>query len=292
MAETTDARVADLETRMNAISKKFRGDGKATIFFIVIIFVGIGYFWYGFSKIAPAAEPKELVSLLAGPIDNGMTELRVNLTNELIAAAPGFAEDLSVQAIQGMPSAREVLEEHIVAQLETEIETLVATGETEFVKVLQDNREEFEKTLEDLADNQDASDTTVKIFFDAIKAEMGQDMHDQAELVLGTLIALREKAETLKAGSDLTFVSDMERRILMTARRLQLQEADPEFIARKEKAAEAKKKALEEEEEARKAAAAAAEKDASKDDPKKDADKDDDKKDDAKKDEDKKDEAK
>jgi hypothetical protein len=274
----TNPNVANIEQRMESISKKFRGDGNITIVFIVVIILGIGYFWYGFSQIAPAAEPEELVSLLAGPIDDKLEELRVDLTKMLVDAAPGIAEDLSSQAIEGMPAARKALEGHIIAQLETEIETLISTGETEFVKILQENKEEFERTLDDLADNQDATDTTVEIFFEAIKKEMGQDMHDQAQQVLGTLIALREKGESLASGSGLNFVSHAERRILMTARRLQLTEADPGFVKREKKRADAKAKAIAEEAAANAAKEAVDDKKDDADDKKDDAD---DKKDDA-----------
>ena len=293
MADTTTAKAADLEQRMDSIAKKFKSDGTITIVFIGVIVIGICYFWFGISSLSAEASPENLVDMLAGPIDEGMTDLRKQLATELANAAPGFAEQLSLQAIESMPGAREALEKHIVGQLETEISTIIATGETEFVSVLRDNRAEFEKALNELADNQDMTDVTIQIFVDAISQEMGTDMRDQVEQVIGTLIALREKAEGLKAGSELTFVSDMERRILMTARRLQLMEADPSFVAREKKHAEAKKAM------AAAAEAAAAEKadgkgtgdDAKKDDA--DAKKEDDaKKDDAKKDDTKTDDAK
>lgn len=304
MTDTTTAKAADLEQRMDSIAKKFASDGKITIMFIGVIVVGICYFWFGISSLSAQASPENLVDMLAGPIDEGMTDLRKQLATELVNAAPGFAEQLSLQAIESMPGAREALEKHIVGQLETEIGVVIATGETEFVAVLRDNRAEFEKALTELADNQDMSDVTIQIFVDAISQEMGTDMRDQAEQVIGTLIALREKAEGLKAGSELTFVSDMERRILMTARRLQLMEANPDFVAREKKHAETKKAMAVAEAAAAAAEAAAAETadgNATGDDAKKDdadakkegdAKPDDAKKDEAKKDDPKTDDAK
>jgi hypothetical protein len=241
MTESIENQAGNMLERMNVIEKKFRGDGKMTIIFIAVIFCGIGYFWWGITALAPSAEPKELVAMLVVPIDNNIESMRKTLTKELVAAAPGFAEELSSQAIEAMPKARQTLEDYVVKQLETEIDTVTNKGADGFVRVLRENRVEFEDTLKKLAKGEDMTDTTVKIFVDAISKEMGADMHDQAEQVLGTLIALREKGEKLQAGSELTFVSNMERRILMTARRLQIMEADPEFVKREEKRAAQKK---------------------------------------------------
>jgi len=62
---------------------------------------------------------------------------------------------------------------------------------------------------------------------------MGRDMEDQAEEVLGTLIALNEKLQKLSSNDALNKEEALERQTLMVIRRLQIQEQDSQILARR-----------------------------------------------------------
>jgi len=79
----------------------------------------------------------------------------------------------------------------------------------------------------------------MQIFLEAVNKELGRDMEDQAEEVLGTLIALNEKLQKLSSNTSLNKEEALERQTLMVIRRLQLQEQDAQILEAKKKIAEA-----------------------------------------------------
>jgi hypothetical protein len=247
-SNAADSSTLAVEKRLGEISKKIAAEAKILLIVgLVILAVMTGWFVYGLGKITSQLEAKQVV--LAGDtyISQQLPIFREEIQKQLIDGAPSWARKLSQQAIDAAPSAREKLEDQIVDRTMTTIEEYIQIGDKEFKAVLEANRTSFEETLEALATDEDFSDETVKIFTDALNEQLGQDMHEQAEQVFGTLVALREKAEKLSAGKSLTKEERVERDSLRLFRRLQLNEADVKRARAEEKeAAEKARKVAEE----------------------------------------------
>ena len=66
----------------------------------------------------------------------------------------------------------------------------------------------------------------------ALEKELGADMREQAAILLETLSMLSDRIKTLQRGTRLTKEERLEREILMLARRLQLESADPSLVGK------------------------------------------------------------
>lgn len=244
-AESTTLAV---ERRLAEISHKIAVESKILLIVgLVVLAFMTGWFVWGLGEITGALGAKEIVATGDTLLSRQLPILRQQVQDQLKDAAPTWAQSLSQQAIDAAPSAREKLEDQIVDRTKTTIEEYIQIGDKEFKAVLQANRTSFEETLDSLAADKDFTDETVEIFTEALNAQMGQDMEEQAEQVFGTLVALREKAEKLSAGGSLTKEERAERDGLRLLRRLQLKEGDVKRARAEEKeAAEKVKKDAEE----------------------------------------------
>lgn len=222
-----DTKLLAVEKRLDEISKKMAKESKVMLIAgLVVLALMTGYFVYGLSMIKGVLDPEILVATGNTLLGDQIPALRKQVQEQVIDSAPVWAEDLSKQAVGAAPSAREKLEDQILAQTRTTIEQYISVGDEEFKAVLTANRSAFEETLDSLATDEDFTDETVNIFVDALNKEMGQDMQDQAEQVFGTIVALREKIEKLAAGGNLTKEERNERDSLSILRRLKMSEAN------------------------------------------------------------------
>jgi len=226
-SNNTDARILAVEAELNVISRKMVNGSKVTLIITILLLCAMsGYFWWGLGEIKSVLQPELLVNAGSEILSQEIPGLRKQVQDQLTEAAPTWAESLSQQAIDAAPDVRKKLEDQIVDQTRVTIERYIQIGDNEFKAILQANRKEFEETLQSLATDKDYTDETVAIFEAAINQELGENMHDQAHQVLGTVIALREKAQKLSTGGNLTREEQIERDSLSLLRRLQLNEGD------------------------------------------------------------------
>ena len=226
-SNNTDARILAVEAELNVISRKMVNGSKVTLIVAILLLCAMsGYFWWGLGSIKSVLQPELLVNAGSEILSQEIPGLRKQVQDQLTEAAPTWAESLSQQAIDAAPDVRKKLEDQIVDQTRVTIERYIQIGDNEFKAILQANRKEFEETLQSLATDKDYTDETVAIFEAAINQELGENMHDQAHQVLGTVIALREKAQKLSTGGNLTREEQIERDSLSLLRRLQLNEGD------------------------------------------------------------------
>lgn len=237
---TNDTKLQAVEKDLAKISNGMSRSAKLTMVVgIVLMALLLGYFIFGFNEIKDLTKPENLVALAGEVVDSSIPEILGSVEETVTNSAPDWAAAVSDQAIGAAPTVRESLEEYILDQTEGVIDQTAGIGEKQFRQILRDNRTSFEETIDQLADDQDYSDETLKIFMDAVNKELGQDMQSQAQDVLGTLIALNEKLQKLSNNESLNKEEALERQTLMVIRRLQLQEADAQFEARKKAEEEA-----------------------------------------------------
>lgn len=243
-SSSNDSKLQAVESELSKISTSMARSAKVTgVIGVVLMAAMLGYFIFGFSEIEDLTKPENLVALAGEVVNSSLPEIRESVQSTVKESAPDWAQAISDQAIGATPTIRESLEDHILAQTEGVISNGVNLGEAEFRKILRENKSSFEETLDELAEGEEFSEETMQIFLDAVNKELGRDMEDQAEEVLGTLIALNEKLQKLKSNSSLNKEEALERQTLMVIRRLQIKEQDAQVLAAKKKAEEAAKAA-------------------------------------------------
>lgn len=238
-SSSNDSKLQTVENELSKISTSMARSAKVTaVIGIILMAAMLGYFTFGFSEIEDLTKPENLVALAGEVVNSSLPEIRESVQSTVKDQAPDWAQAISDQAIGATPTIRESLEDHILAQTEGVIANGVNLGEAEFRKILRENKSSFEDTLDDLAEGEEFSEETMQIFLDAVNKELGRDMEDQAEEVLGTLIALNEKIQKLSSNSGLNKEEALERQTLMVIRRLQIKEQDAQVLAAKKKAEE------------------------------------------------------
>lgn len=238
-SSSNDSKLQAVENELSKISTSMARSAKVTaVIGIILMAAMLGYFTFGFSEIEDLTKPENLVALAGEVVNSSLPEIRESVQTTVKDQAPDWAQAISDQAIGATPTIRESLEDHILAQTEGVIANGVNLGEAEFRKILRENKTAFEDTLDELAEGEEFSEETMQIFLDAVNKELGRDMEDQAEEVLGTLIALNEKIQKLSSNSGLNKEEALERQTLMVIRRLQIKEQDAQVLAAKKKAEE------------------------------------------------------
>ena len=233
-SSSNDLTLQSVENDLSKISTSMARSARVTGFIGVILMAAmLGYFIFGFSEIEDLTKPENLVALAGEVVNSSLPEIRESVQSTVNDSAPDWAQAISDQAIGATPTIRESLEDHILGQSEDVISNNVTLGKTEFQRILRENRSSFEVTLDELEDGSEFSEETLQIFLDAVNKELGRDMEDQAEEVLGTLIALNEKLQKLSSNDALNKEEALERQTLMVIRRLQLQEQDAQMLARR-----------------------------------------------------------
>lgn len=239
-SSSNDSKLQAVENDLSKISTSMARSATLTGFIGVILMGAmLGYFIFGFGEIEDLTNPENLVALAGEVVNSSLPEIRESVQDTVKDQAPDWAQAVSDQAIGATPTIRESLEDHILAQTQTVISDAVNVSEAEFKKVLRENKDSFEQTIDELAEGEEYSEETLQIFLEAVNKEMGRDMEDQAQEVLGTLIALNEKLQKLASSTSLNKEEALERQTLMVIRRLQIKEQDAQILEEKKKAEEA-----------------------------------------------------
>lgn len=219
-------------------SKLARGAIVTRVVGILLLCLLGGYFAYGYSEIKTLTDPKFVVPFVGNLLEDSVPEVRRTLTETVNTSAPAWAESLSTLAIQSAPQARQSLENYVLDQTSIALDNAATISEDNLRKTLRENRSDMNQVLAQLVKDEQFSEETLELFTTALDQDLGRDMRDQAHLVLGTLIGLKERLQHLSNGRSLSQDEVLERHTLMTIRYLQLREADEEFEDRIKKRGE------------------------------------------------------
>lgn len=227
-----------LSDRINALSQKLakqeaaisRSATVTAVVGVVVLVLLTAYFYFGYGEIAKLLEPSTLVPYGATMIEDNLPDARQRLVQLVNDSAPGWAEQVSQNLRQAIPTARGKLEDYILSQTDELMVQTTKITEEKFRATIQENRELIESGFNELANSEELSDVTLQAMVAALDEQLSADLRDQAASVLDTLEQLRIRVQKLVVGVGLDEEEQSERRILMLARRLQVMEADPHPI--------------------------------------------------------------
>lgn len=223
--ETEASRLAGVEKELNTLERRLKREARVSTFVTVVV-LGLlcFYFAYGYREFSKLIQPQEIVSLGAALVDDNVTVVREAIQDEVSQSAPGWAEQLSNQAVEAVPLVREQLEEFAVAQAKASIEEYVSISEDEFRRVLKENHNEFQSLVNELSGEREATDEVVAALEEVLNKELGGDMQVAAADILETLQLAHEKLIRLGVGEDLSLDERKERQVMMLFRRFQMDE--------------------------------------------------------------------
>lgn len=193
-----------------------------------------GYFTYGYVTILGFVnKPDELVSFVSTRVEDYLPEARRQAETIIKEGAPEWAETASDELVTNAPKIREQLEKLIFDQTEKLVNTLAGFTAKEFKTFLEEQRPMFEATIQELSSTEKVPDETMADLTEALENNLQVNMQEQADDLLGTLIALNEMLEKLADEKDLTREESYLRRAMMILRRVHLEQVDPSMVGKK-----------------------------------------------------------
>jgi hypothetical protein len=193
-----------------------------------------GYFAYGYSEIKKLANSDDLIGFAEIEIERRLPEGRRLLEKQLVDNAPEWADRLSKQALENMPTAREKCEEYALEQYEVSMKEVANLTDEQFRTYLRANRPMIEKHFKELGDKPTLAESSVEELQKSLEDQLQTNMKSSAKDLLDTLLAANAKLKRLQANKDLTKEEENERRVIMLARRIQLENLDPNALGKSE----------------------------------------------------------
>jgi hypothetical protein len=209
------------------LEKQRRGTNMSTVITMalgVVILLVLGfYFSYGYNQFSSVTEPEKLVLSVQTLVSDKVPELRREIEKQVNTSAPDWAQNLSKQAQDAMPKAREQLENYALNQIDTYMEKGVTLTEPKFKEFLSANRAKIEVDMKELAESDTLAEKRLDELTVAVEEQIGADLKAQSREMFHALVLLNEKLKRLKENVGLTPEEQKERQLLMLARRLQQQ---------------------------------------------------------------------
>jgi len=228
-------RLDNAQTRLDNLRRSVKRSSIITVCIGgALLLLLTGYFTYGYVTIlAFVNKPDELVSFVSTRVEDYLPEARRQAETIIKEDAPEWAEMASEELVASAPDIREKLEKLIFDQTEKLVQTLAGFTAKQFKTFLVEQRPMFEATIQELSSSDKVPEETMAELTEALENNLQVNMQEQADDLLGTLIALNEMLEKLADERDLTREESYLRRAMMILRRVHLEQVDPSFVGKK-----------------------------------------------------------
>lgn len=227
MSDSNNDKLKAVDKKVTALRNKLARENMFTLV-VSLILMGVvfGYFLYGYFEIRSVLVPSTLVQLAGRTVDDKLPELRGAVVSEVETNAPVWAEQLSGQAVETVPSMREQIEEYTLKGVDEAVDRSVNLTEEKFRQFLQENRNEINKAIQELEANQSISEETMAGIEQGMNEQLNTNVQAQAAEVLVTLEEVNSKLNHLTDGEGLSELEQLEREFLMILRRMHLREEE------------------------------------------------------------------
>jgi len=234
MSETSNQdsqnRLDKVHGELSRYRKKVSTSTNVTIIVGIIILCLLScYFAFGYSMFKDVLEPEQLVAAVTDVVENQVPVYRKSLQDQIDENASEWAEQLSTQALDYLPELRGQVEDYALEQTRGMVDSLSVMTEDQFRKVVRDNRDVLRISFKELGRNDELSTETLGQLEKALEDQLGTNMREQAAMLLESLAMIDQHLKKLKDGKDLNKEEQVMREGLSIARRLQIEQADPDF---------------------------------------------------------------
>ncbi len=231
---TDSNKIEELNQRVDQLKKVLAQKRSRTNFFntstlivgLLVLALLTAYFAVGYYQFADITRPEMVLKFGKAELEKNLTQVRQTMSDEIKRAAPGWAEEISAELINGMPNFREFLEESITGVIDEQIEKGKVITKEKFVSMIEDNRQDFEEAIELMGD-EDASQAFVDRIMPIMEKEYVPNMRFDAIQILGVLDDLNQRLAKLEKGENLNEIEKQQRYILGLTRTLRLNELPP-----------------------------------------------------------------
>ena len=142
-----------LSDRINVLTQKLsqqeasisRSTTVTMVVGVIALALLTAYFYFGYGEIAKLLEPKTLVPYGAGMLEDNLPDARQRMVQLVNDSAPAWAEQVSQNLRQSIPTAREKLEDYILSQTDDMLVQTTKITEEKFRATIQENRELVER---------------------------------------------------------------------------------------------------------------------------------------------------
>lgn len=226
--QNIDQRIQQLDAEIEQLSRRLRRSSTVTLIVgLIIVLLLFSYLTFGYRLIMPRLDAKAVVDTAVGYLEQQLPEASSELKRLIDEQADDWGKALSEQLLAQIPDFRKSLAQFAEKQMEELVASTIQYSEDEIRKVLREHKDALNKAVEELAASDRLSDRTVQELEAMLEEQLKAELEEQSAIVLETVRMLNEKIKKLKEGKDLNKEEQLERRVLMLARRLQLNAADP-----------------------------------------------------------------
>lgn len=180
------------------------------------------YFTIVHRRLSEYLEPQAVVGIAEHLLDAQLPDARESLESKLRESAPAWAAMVSERAQDAIPELRAKIEELALERADQVAEGAIDLTEEQLRAYVGKHRPELEEALRDLAKSPEGAEERLEQLRKRFEDEFDADFQAQSGEALDGLKRMNEKLALLRAGRDLSSEQELERRILMLARRLQL----------------------------------------------------------------------
>jgi hypothetical protein len=229
--KTPQEQLAKIQQDLEALRARSVRSTWATLLLGALVLTALAvYFVVGYQQINAATDPEQLVSAAEAMLDERLPQVRKTAGEEIKKAAPQLAASASKQLQEAIPAGRKRLENYTLDQIDETLKESQLLSEQQFTAYLRANRPVLEAKFKELAANDRLAEKSLDELALPLEAQLAPDLRAKAQESIYVLLAMNDKLARLKDGKGLSPDEQVERRILMTVRRLQTERVDPGAI--------------------------------------------------------------
>lgn len=228
-AQTVQERANRVQAELAALRQSTNRSAALTLLIGGLVLAALcGYFYYGYREISSVMTPDNLIDFGFAQLDSEIPNLSARIEQEVITGAPQWADQLSKQVLDGIPTARKKLEEHALKEADKTFKEVNVMTDQHFKKFVTDNRKDLDQMFKDLAsDDPQKAQGHIDALEKMADRQLQKEMQDEMAEFMNTVNKAHQQLKKLKEGKKLTPEEEVERRALMITRRLQSEHLEP-----------------------------------------------------------------
>ena len=231
----TSENTASLDTRLEQLRTNLARQASQTrIASILTLLVGVlalgafgFYFYWGYTQFSEVVQHERVADTVVTMVDDNLPGIRKSIDEEVRKDAPVWAEGLSKQLRDSLPSGRQKLEDYVIDRANAELAKGTVLTQEQFTKFLRENKAALRKDIVELSKNPNLAETAIADLEKALEAQLNADLKSNSREMLYVLAAFGDKLGKLSKSRDLDQTETIERRLAMIARALQSQQVAP-----------------------------------------------------------------
>lgn len=219
----------NLEQRMDKLQQELTAEtnsetrtaGLMAVIGTILFVVLAGYFYYGYQVANESTQPKFIVDAAEEMIERKIPEVQTAISEEVKRSAPAWAEQISRQLRTQLPVVRTQAELYVSGQVEGALRQSTLMAETEFRKALRKNHDKLAQSFANLKNDSKSGEALVADLESYLTDSLSTDLRTHAQDVMMTLGEVNTKLRRLRDNTRLSPMEQIQRRIIMIARRMQ-----------------------------------------------------------------------